>query len=1167
MKRIYLSLFCIPVVFCSHAMTVSHYPGTVEHIDFELNELEANHFKVNPTMKVGVISVDYPPFEISQNGKGAIFQGITADYLSVIERKTGFRTELVFYPNRQKAITSLMLGEIDLLASANSFEQFKGLYLTAPYSVDYPALFVSAKQPASKPIKKIALAYEYLPNLAVQSLFSDAKVIEYPSRQEAVAAAVFGEVDGVVIDLVSANYLIDGIYSSQLHFSHLLALDTAGIAFAYNVNNILLGNLVSKVIQSVDKPTKLHIQTRWNGGDYAYPYKSERVEFSLEQKAWLKENTPIELVVNKYNAPMSYIDDYNHFNGLAAEIAKLLEIYSGLSFDIKFKSDFATLHDGLDTVGNRMTILSPLFNPNRQLIFSHPLTYTSMTMVTKELFNDKVHKVAVPQGFYDLDILKSFLPNITITTTDSIYDSYQHVIDGKSDATIMPMIKADYDIARYFTDILTVRSMPSELPAIVHSFATHKDNTMLIDIINKVLEAIPPNAIQVAQRKWHKNALPVRSTWLDYKYTLYVTYFFVALLMFVFLFSFINIRRNYFKRLKIKEELHDQVNYLQVVINSIPHPMYVLDEQRNLILYNDSLKDVFGRKENNELSAEEVNFIRDIINDQFLCTYNGTDQINVSEDVFLRIGGKRIPVFHWFQSFKVNENKQGLVGGWIDISERLKLLNDLRIKQKQANSANREKSRFIASMSHEIRTPMNAILGLIDLSLKDMSPDSQYYETISTVKSSADNLLDLIGDVLDISRIESGQLVITPSNENIREFAKGVVSVFRELANRKNLRLDIFIDDTLEDLIYIDVTRLRQIVHNLVSNSIKFTAKGSVQIEFISIKGSNIHSLEVKVTDTGRGITDIDQKKLFQPFSQVGDITESGTGLGLYICKSLAERMNGKLMMHSILGVGTQVVVQIPYTVNNVENIYSPKDIVSKQSLSEIKILIVDDHPVNRMLLSEQFKHLNVETRESNSAKDAIDIFSREKFDVVITDCNMPDIDGYQLASYLRCHGEPELIIIGFTADAQQKVVSKCFSSGMNDCLFKPLSVDKLEDKLIENLQRLKTEPEFINKLNSSLESLSNGNVQVKSNLIDTFINTSRQDFVLLQQAVSRGDLRDVKLYAHKFKGVAEYANVESLSSLCKELETVENQERLLQPFSAFCQVLHGTLSVMKSLK
>lgn len=387
------------------------------------------------------------------------------------------------------------------------------------------------------------------------------------------------------------------------------------------------------------------------------------------------------------------------------------------------------------------------------------------------------------------------------------------------------------------------------------------------------------------------------------------------------------------------------------------------------------------------------------------------------------------------------------------LTERESLLAELSEAKDRAEDSNRAKSVFLSTMSHEIRTPMNAIIGMLDIVLKKGRRGEHDLQALEVAYDSAEGLVGLIGDILDISRIEGGHLDFNPEPVHFGKLIDNMMRVFQGVAIEKNIQLNkVFPTEALHE-VYADPLRIKQVLSNLLSNAIKFTDRGSVTLTLRQRDEPGTDSVEfiIEVQDSGVGIDASQQAALFKPFSQA-DNRRAGTGLGLYISRTICESMNGTLTLTSEKQVGTIVraTFSLPKVTRAVAVHTQPR--VDDEKMPALNVLVVDDNPANRILLAKQLAWLGQHAHLASGGDEALKILADTAFDVVITDCNMPGINGYQLTGMMRNaereQGRAPAWIIGFTANAMHEIKERCLQAGMNDCLFKPCSISDLATAL-----------------------------------------------------------------------------------------------------------------------
>ncbi|WP_413503615.1 ATP-binding protein [Serratia grimesii] len=459
--------------------------------------------------------------------------------------------------------------------------------------------------------------------------------------------------------------------------------------------------------------------------------------------------------------------------------------------------------------------------------------------------------------------------------------------------------------------------------------------------------------------------------------------------------------------------------------------------------------------------------------------------------------------------------------------------------RRHAEAENRMKSKFLATVSHELRTPMHAILGLLELELKRQPAP----EGLPVIYSSASSLLNLLNDLQDHARLETGSLTLVPKAVTLQPWIDHISALYQPLIGERPVKLSVSAADNLPTAVLIDGERLLQVANNLINNAIKFTPRGTIQIsiswhEHATQQGE----LCLTVADSGCGIAADEIDKLFHPFYRARGaqrVSVQGTGLGLSICKEIIEQMGGRIELHSQPGVGTQVYVSVPVAQATVDPTTHPADKQFNLPVPTLRVALIDDHPTNLLLMERQLRHFGLQPTLFEQGYRLLKAHRRQPFDLLFIDYNMPRPDGLTLARLIRRdelrHHLPACQIILCSADVQEFTRIPPGLVAIDRFLTKPISLSAIAQALPQQPQ-VAEQQLVLTDLQQTLAEMAGNDHSMIQRLATTLLTTLQQDRQRLEQAVQNQDLLSLGQSAHRIKGSLLMLQLPTAANLCQHL-------------------------------
>ncbi|MBA2612248.1 MAG: PAS domain S-box protein [Bacteroidetes bacterium] len=516
----------------------------------------------------------------------------------------------------------------------------------------------------------------------------------------------------------------------------------------------------------------------------------------------------------------------------------------------------------------------------------------------------------------------------------------------------------------------------------------------------------------------------------------------------------------------------------------------------------------------------------------------------------------------------------GSIGIHLDITDQKKLEEDLETAKIKAEAASKAKEVFLANMSHEIRTPLNAIIGMIrELGKEKLTVDQKIYVENSSIASK--HLLSIINNILDISKIEAGELTLDSEHFMLDQSINNILSIMSSRVEEKGIYLKSELSPQIHKTLVGDPLRLEQVLLNLVGNAVKFTDNGGINIKCDLLKENELEqTIQIAVSDTGIGMDEHYLKSIFKKFSQEDKSVArkyGGTGLGLAITSELMQLMNGSIDVKSEKKLGTSFIITITLGKDNASNVKSFFQSNEVINLDGVRILLVEDNDVNRLVAQNTFKHYNCTVDEAVNGLEALQKVKKNNYDIILMDIQMPEMDGLEATQRIRNELRIDTPIIALTANAFKSEVEKTKLAGMNDYIIKPfeeVTLLKLISKYTNvNFAQVSQSignvvPMQISKSYDlcKLKELSRGDNEFINKMITLFIEQATISLQQINTAYRTNDFDMIHKAVHRLKPSIDNMCIISLKNEIRELESLTNKEIQTSQLSELIKHLNENL-------
>jgi len=951
------------------------------------------------TLRIGILSDNTSPYNILINND---FYGLNADYLSYVQQALGITLDLRGYPSLPALQSALAQGEIDLFYGIPLNALPSGMWASKPYYVS-PLRVLRNRQNGRQVMVNSHDAQIAISKMTGMQAFDRIRKLTpdvhlFDNNLQAIYSLLNGKSDYLIADEASASFILDQLQLGQIYRIES-ALDFGNLSFVFVSRNPALLEVLNQTITTTPMEVMNTLQGRWNKPIPSYLDAGNASLTAMEQE-WVHQHPQVTYAATENNYPFVYRGSDGLPHGYVVDILNIIAQNTGLKFEPVWGSNPQRADAQVRQGQALFRAVLPLSANSRENYLSSMPFHRSLWGVYVRQSSEGVStwqnlagkKIGVMRGDLAASLLPADVQQIAFDDTQTLYDA---LANGQIDALIDNIVSANFiSLSRYSGQIkLAFAANNISYPI---SFGVDAASPLLLSILDKSLQQIPPQTLQSLRDDWTSD------------------------------------RRNVIDAVN-DNRMPPQTTWLLGLLASVVAVLLVILARRQ-----------------------------------------------------------------WLQRREQRKEQQ----------ER----QMIELARQQAEEANRSKSQFLATLSHELRTPMHAILGLLELELQRQPATS---ENLPVIYSSASSLMNLLNDLQDHARLDSGILTLAPKPMSPTEWIAQLSRLYPPLMGKKPVDFQVIALSSLPARWLIDPDRLMQVMNNLIGNAIKFTAQGEIRVEVRWQQGE----LDIRVLDTGCGIDPDEAELLFHPYYRAKGaqrFSVQGSGLGLSVCKEIVDKMSGKIELLSRADAGTEVRVMLPAAETH-EPILAPPPAPSAPSLSQLRVAVIDDHPTNLLLMQRQLSALGITATLFDDGRALLRAHVERPFELLFIDYNMPRPDGVLLTKLIRRRERqhPQLAasqIVLCSADVQEFTRLPLQQLKVPHCLTKPILLEDIRQLLPSNSS-------LFQDIGERLALTGNHEPRLIEKLRETLLHTLRVDQQRAAQAYAVEDRETLKDAAHRMKG------------------------------------------------
>lgn len=1151
----------------------------------KLTSEEKKWLKNHPKIRVHN-ETDWAPFNFFEDGQP---KGLSIDYIELIASKIGIQLEYASGPTWNELLDMAKNKELDVMLNIIKTEdRQKYLLYTQPYMRN-PNVIASKKEHRYENIeelfgKTVAFTKGFFYEEIFTKHYPQIRRLPVSGTFESLKAVSLGKADAAVGENAVFNHLISKHMMTELAVSGEVKIDKLDIV------NLRIGirkdwktfqKIMIKAMNSVTIEEMNKLRRKWLLNDDVYMRGS--VELTEEEKLWLTEHSFIRLGVDPLWPPFEFFNATKVYSGISSDYVKILNERLNINMQPIKGFTWSEIMDKART-GEVDVLPCVVKTPERSkfLLFTKPYLKYGMVILTRDdhpfingIRDFASGKVSVIKDYVTQELLERDYPDYEFYITNDIEEALLAVSKGKIDAFVGNLATITYKTKEL--DLKNLKIAATTLYSFELSFGVRKDWPELVKILDKQLAAISAQEKSRINSFWINIRVERQIDW--WKASIWGS---VILTLSMGIIGFVlrwnrRLAHEVYERTRAEKAQREQLAFSKTLIETIPTPLFYKNLDGIYTGCNIAFQEFLGLTKEDIIGKTVYDMVPKEIADKYyhkdleLLKTSGRQKYEFKFKG--RNGEIREVIFDKATFSDTSDSVAGLIGVITDITDLKKIENELKKAKEAAETANKVKSDFLANMSHEIRTPMNSILGFIGLTIEDSTLPKTHYNHLVTAYNSARMLLELINDILDVSKLEVGKLILEERPFDLRNLIEDTFETMDMKVKEKGLEIGINYHPDLSDTYIGDPFRLRQVINNLVYNAIKFTEKGQI---ILSISPSDEKDmLYFSLADTGIGIPPGRLQQIFEPFTQADSSTSrrfGGTGLGTTISRQLVELMGGRIWAESEEGKGSIFHFNIRMKPSQLETtdlfgeMYSlSTDISMPKPHHQSHILLVEDIEENILLARIRLeKHGNTVVVARNGYE-AIEMFQNEDIDLVLMDIQMPGMDGIEATIKIRELEKSTGIhtpIIAMTASVMKEEQEKCLKAGMDAIVAKPIDFKQLfitierivPDEIGPSLEKTEYEP-YSNDSDVEIPELDGIDtkkglktwhvVEAYTEALVSFARNFGQSHEKIARLIEEGDIVGIYHAAHTLKGVSGNLSINDVFAVAGQISDAANEKNI----------------------